>query len=365
MSATNYRKEKDCLNCGHIVEDKFCSACGQENIVVKEKAMHMVIHAIADYFHFENKFFGTLKPLLFKPGILTKLYVDGKRASFLHPVKLYIFVSIVFFISVLKVNTDSEKSKSAEKQAKDSVTVENVIKALGVDKKETSDSATVSNIINALEANEDSATATGSKYTSKYSSKIVSKSLGKINDSSINRDWVLDTDTTYEAYLNRVSKFPKADQPGMFKKYMAKNGIKFKAKDSRKVFLESFVKNIPKMMFVLLPLFAIMLHLFYWRKKKFYYEDLIYSFHLHSLIFLSLLIAKFANWIIGFATDISEYINFLIWIYIIWYIYRSLRTFYGSSRWITVFKMFLLFIGYMLLLGLCFTILAFITVIMQ
>lgn len=360
MSVANHRKEKDCLNCGYIVEDKFCSACGQENIEVKEKASHMVIHAIADYFHFENKFFGTLKPLLFKPGVLTKLYVNGKRASFLHPVKLYIFVSIVFFLSVLNVNNGNEEPRSVEKETRDSVTVQNVIRTLGVNK-ETKDSARLANVIEAGDAKADSTQNIGSNN----GSKAVVESLEALNNPNINKHWVINTDTTYEAYLNRIGKLPKDQQPGLFKKYMAKNGIKFKAKDSKKVFLESFLKNIPKMMFVLLPLFAMILHLFYWRKNRFYYEDLIYSFHLHSLIFLGILMAKFVSWVVGFATDLSVYIDFIIWIYMVWYIYRSLRTFYGSSRWITVLKMFLLFIVYMLLLGLCFTILAFITVMMQ
>ncbi|RYG07145.1 MAG: DUF3667 domain-containing protein, partial [Chitinophagaceae bacterium] len=93
MSAFKLRKEKDCLNCGRIVEENFCPHCGQENIVVKEDALHMVSHAVADYFHFEHKFFGTIKPLLLKPGALTKAYVDGKRVSFIHPIRLYIFIS--------------------------------------------------------------------------------------------------------------------------------------------------------------------------------------------------------------------------------------------------------------------------------
>mgnify|MGYP003399213277 FL=1 len=105
MSSVKLRKEKDCLNCGHIVEEKFCPKCGQENIVVKEDAMHMVAHAIADYFHFEHKFFGTLRPLLFKPGQLTKEYVAGKRVSFIHPIRLYIFVSIVDLLLVYRILT--------------------------------------------------------------------------------------------------------------------------------------------------------------------------------------------------------------------------------------------------------------------
>ena len=77
MSSFKLRKEKDCLNCGSVVEKQFCPVCGQENIQVKEDALHMVAHAVADYFHFEHKFFGTIKPLLLQPGKLTAAYVTG------------------------------------------------------------------------------------------------------------------------------------------------------------------------------------------------------------------------------------------------------------------------------------------------
>jgi len=70
----------------------------------------MMVHAVADYFHFEHKFFGTIKPLVFKPGKLTVEYVAGKRASFLHPIKLYIFISIVFFIVIFSGNKKRKKN---------------------------------------------------------------------------------------------------------------------------------------------------------------------------------------------------------------------------------------------------------------
>jgi hypothetical protein len=119
MSSVKHRKEKDCLNCGYIVEENFCTHCGQENIVTKEDAFHMVTHAIADYFHFEHKFFGTIGPLLLKPGKLTKEYVAGKRMASIHPIRLYIFISIVFFLVVL---SGSGVHKSSEKEEQKTTT---------------------------------------------------------------------------------------------------------------------------------------------------------------------------------------------------------------------------------------------------
>src|SRR5271154_3713846 len=94
----HYRQENDCLNCGTILEGHYCHNCGQENLQIRESFGHMMNHAISDYFHFDHQFFHTLKPLLFKPGFLTNEYMAGRRTQYLHPVKMYIFISIVYFL---------------------------------------------------------------------------------------------------------------------------------------------------------------------------------------------------------------------------------------------------------------------------
>ena len=67
--------------------------CGQENIETHETFGHLAVHFISDIFHFDGMFFSTLKYLLFKPGFLTYEYVRGRRASYLNPIKMYIFIS--------------------------------------------------------------------------------------------------------------------------------------------------------------------------------------------------------------------------------------------------------------------------------
>ena len=98
MSHNKERKEKICLNCRAVVYGRYCHVCGQENIETRESFGHLVFHFIADIFHFDGKFFSTLKYLLLRPGYLTYEYVRGRRASYIHPIKLYVFTSAVFFI---------------------------------------------------------------------------------------------------------------------------------------------------------------------------------------------------------------------------------------------------------------------------
>lgn len=315
MSAFKRRKEKDCLNCGKMVEENFCTHCGQENIVVKEDALQMVSHAVADYFHFEHRFFGTIKPLLLKPGQLTKAYVEGKRVAFIHPIRLYIFISIIFFLVVLneKRMTENDGSKKIEVTEKLPKTTESLIAA-------QKDSLTASETREAK-----------NKWTNNWA-----------------------TAADYEKYQ---AALPKGKRDGFIKHYYNKRTLELnKYPDPKKKFLEDFLHNIPKMMFLLLPLFALILKLVYINKKRYYYEHLIYSFHVHSAIFLSVLATMLLQWLFNFVYNIDGWLYILCFTYILWYIYRSLRTFYGSTRWITVLKIFFLSFCYNIVLILCFLI---------
>src|ERR1700740_370852 len=113
----HYRKENDCLNCGAILEGRFCHNCGQENLEMKESFRPMMRHAISDYFHFDDQCFSTLKPLLFKPGKLTVEYNSGHRASYLHPVKMYIFISVIYFLLLFQSNGEPVKVQDTSDKA--------------------------------------------------------------------------------------------------------------------------------------------------------------------------------------------------------------------------------------------------------
>ncbi len=98
MSHIPQRKEKDCLNCGATVQGKYCHVCGQENVEPKETFWHMVTHFFYDITHFDSNFFHTIHHLVLRPGFLSKEYMLGRRASYLHPIRMYVFTSAIFFL---------------------------------------------------------------------------------------------------------------------------------------------------------------------------------------------------------------------------------------------------------------------------
>lgn len=98
MSHSPERKEKICLNCQAALHGRYCHLCGQQNIEPKESVWGLITHFFYNITHFDGSFFRTTKHLIFKPGYLSKEYIRGRRASYLHPVRMYIFTSAFFFI---------------------------------------------------------------------------------------------------------------------------------------------------------------------------------------------------------------------------------------------------------------------------
>ncbi|MHA4846571.1 DUF3667 domain-containing protein [Flavitalea antarctica] len=121
MSHSKERAEKNCLNCGETVLGRYCHICGQENIVPKESIWGLVSHFFQDITHFDGKFFSTGKLLFTKPGFLPKEYLSGRRARYLHPIRMYVFSSAVFFLIFYSVFDVRNLGLSKRKQDKQQI----------------------------------------------------------------------------------------------------------------------------------------------------------------------------------------------------------------------------------------------------
>ncbi len=137
MSHSPIRNDKTCLNCRHVVQERYCPNCGQENTESRKTFHHLFIHFFEDLTHYENAFWRTIKNLLFKPAALTKEYLSGKRLSYLAPVRLYIFISfITFFLLTAVPNTDynlinlKKNTTSIKAGSSDTITKSENIKGL-------------------------------------------------------------------------------------------------------------------------------------------------------------------------------------------------------------------------------------------
>jgi len=98
-AAEGHTEERNCLNCGTALAGEYCYRCGQRAHVHRTLAAfwHDLVHGV---FHFEGKIWHTLPLLAWKPGELTRRYIEGQRARFVSPIALFLFCVFITFAVV-------------------------------------------------------------------------------------------------------------------------------------------------------------------------------------------------------------------------------------------------------------------------
>jgi hypothetical protein len=89
--------EPNCLNCGAELHGAYCQACGQKAISLQLGARDFVHEATHETLHLDGKIVKTVKLLVSKPGQLTKDFVEGRRARYISPLRVYLTFSLLFF----------------------------------------------------------------------------------------------------------------------------------------------------------------------------------------------------------------------------------------------------------------------------
>jgi hypothetical protein len=89
---------RPCSNCGTALSGRYCSSCGQRADTAAHTVGHFFHEAIEAFTHFDSRLWGTLRPLLRRPGFLTREYFAGRRARYLPPLRLYLIMSVLFFV---------------------------------------------------------------------------------------------------------------------------------------------------------------------------------------------------------------------------------------------------------------------------
>ena len=86
-----------CRNCGTPAGGKFCPECGQDTQPHPPTAREFLHEFVGHYIALEGPLWITLKTLA-RPGALTLEYLAGRKRRYVHPLRLYLTASIVFFI---------------------------------------------------------------------------------------------------------------------------------------------------------------------------------------------------------------------------------------------------------------------------
>jgi hypothetical protein len=329
------RHEKDCLNCGATVEDRYCSHCGQENIVVKESFGHLFRHFFEDITHYDSKFFTTIKDLLLKPGFLTKEYLSGRRSSYLHPIRMYVFISFLYFLAAFTFSESGHEQEAATEA-----------RAAFAAKKEVADS-----LMNILQETGHTNSTDSIKYAA-LAGTISRLRLDSIHDKEIEFQLIGNIDYKFlKAYDEEQRALPEADRDKGIKPWLLGRWLKaieHHGEATMGVIIEKTEHGLPKLMFLLLPLFALALKLFYDKKKYYYGDHAIFSLHFHSAVFLLFFIFALQNKLLP---SWGLYFSLLELVLVFVYLTIALKNIYQQSFFITLLKV----IGLGLLYGIFIT----------
>lgn len=351
-----------CKNCNTEGEGQFCSFCGQRYHAHKESFGELVYEFVSDFLHFDSRFFRTVLPLLLSPGTLTKEYNAGKQRSQFHPIRLYLFSSFVYFFLFFAFNDAGNNLETADTKNHVLTSAESIQTA------SKEDSLNLPPQENPVLKQKSQTLFSGTTEKPDHNKKnfvTLHDSTAKYN-LTINAylDSLLTKNVTPEEYKKNQKALPKAKRDGYFERIVAIRLLKInlQGEEGKKEFfrkiIETFLHNIPKMLFFLLPVFAFLLKLLYFRKKEFYYVDhAILSLHYFSLIFLMLILSNYILDAIFRTTLFTTLAS--VWISI--YLLLAMKKLYGQSwkktllKYITLGILFLITVIFTLLINMAFS----------
>lgn len=328
------RKDKTCLNCNAVVDQRFCPNCGQENSDTRKTFHHLFIHFFEDLTHYENAFWKTIRNLLFKPAALTKEYLSGKRLSYLAPVRLYIFISFVtFFLIAVIPDTDNESEVVKIKEEKPNEKTD--IKTIDAIKKQQLqiDELKEQGVFSATEADSLKKFVEEAKKNQDYD-----------NGFNFGYHSIAQMDSIRKANPNAIS-----DIEYWFNKKTIGINDKYTSDEIKEKFVEEAEHNFPKTLFIYMPLFAFVLWLFHNKKRWYYFDHGIFTLHYFSFLLLLGLVLFLLNTVLDILgentiiTVIKFIINLIGYIWMIYYFFPAHHRFYGETRIVSFIKSVLLF----------------------
>jgi hypothetical protein len=278
-----------CANCGAPVASRYCGECGQRVEHLTHSIGHFLREAVEDLTHADSRLWRTLLNLLARPGYLTCELLAGRRARYLPPLRLYLVLSLAFFLIA-----ESGPSRLA-------------IVSVG----------TGGEVLTTLRGHSASGTA-GNRAP--------------------------DADAQH---IEQVCAQVRIEGPlaGLLDAQRVRAACRRTLVDDGRALQAAVLRYLPRAMFVFLPLIALVMKLLYRRPCRFYIEHLLFLLHDHAFVFL--LFGLCGLIALTPADAVGPPLYAAAAIYTAWYLYRSMRRVYGDGRLLTAAKLCVLGFSYL------------------
>ena len=337
-----------CKNCESILREdyEFCPNCGQKTD--EDLTMGVLFYnTISNYFSFDARFIKGFLPLMFRPGFLPQKFIEGKRLLYLHPGQMYLFVAFIFFFVFSFAVTESldELDKTLKDNDKAVISGEGIE---GASQKPALDSVQIDRITKPLKDNKDLLWMEDREVQA-LDSIIRSEGNKPSNNTGLTFDFdvkKVDSLISVNAKEEAIYKaMGMSDDAGYFtRKFYAQMFKLYKDKGIASIFL-TFYNSLPIALFFLLPIFALILKILYYKKGP-YSHHLVFSLYFFSFLFTAICILYLINLIV----DIPDWIDWLLFFSTFFYLMIGVKRFYKQGWFLSWFKsglatfLFLLFV---------------------
>lgn len=335
-----------CQNCGAPLTGPYCSACGQHDVDYHRSFHHLLHDLLENLFHFEGKFFATVAWLLSHPGRLTREFLAGRRQSQLNPLRFYLFVSVLFFLGLTLfshghlLDFDRQKIDALTTGVESSLRTAQKLHGTLTPAQVEEFSRQIGELID----------RTGAQPDQKTLAEVVARVRAAVPP-----------DATLPPAAARTGSRISIDRDSAIGRALSdKLGS---GELTFSTIIDGLEHRVPTLLFLGVPLFALLLQLAFLRSGRFYIEHLIFSLHLHTWLFL---VAMLGNGYLRLAGLFSgRFAAFCAWalaLWMLWYVAQSFRVVYGQGWGRTALKLSLLGIAYFFLLLLTATLLIYATI---
>lgn len=274
-----------CMNCGSELHGPFCATCGQRDDDLRRPFWTFLWQFADDLFDLDSRVAHTIVPLLFVPGLMTRAYNAGRRAHYVPPLRLYLIASLAFFVIVGVSNiaiVKFEVTLAEEDWAQEgNVAQFNRNKALAI--------SAIQEQLDRIPTAEGELEPAQEELRQRLEQALEkAEGTSPSPQSSIRLKMFMPL-TEAEPFQLPQTDFIQIRGDGEVEAFVRQAVAGFEKAVSNPRRLNGLInKWLPRAMVLLLPVFALILRLFYWGKQQYFLNQLIFSLHFHTFIFVLL-----------------------------------------------------------------------------
>lgn len=312
-----------CQNCGTPIGERFCTVCGQLGADFHRPVWDLVASSIGDMFALDGRLWRTLPPLMLKPGRMTREYIDGRRARFVPPFRLFLLTSVIFFLTVFGVLEQQPWLKELRFTNSDQPSGEFVVGGdVRVNINTAPDAGALRRQLEAADLSAEERAQIEAALARLPESGGLAPFI--LEDGTVDRDALRDSIAASNPDLNAQQMEAAQATAERFANFY----------ENQERFGSRMKEWAPRFTLLFLPIFSALLALTYaWHRRRYFYDHLITGLHFQTFVYVLVtvvvLLAAGVPAVTGFAAAAAPLLIFV-------YLWRMLRVTYDTG-WIMAF----------------------------